>query len=393
MSSPKSPLSTELKVPCISCGKECPDGLRYCIYCGGKTLEIDRPAMPMNPHCAECGQTDELNLTFCVVCGAKLLSLIDSVEGGRAGSGAGADASPLAVGKASKSAGKRAEKVIGKTEKGAGKGDASLGAAERAKGSSQGTGQSVSQVPDVWSEAGAGVPAGARKFKRNTGFNWTTELAAPKGHEATKIAEDLRAPKVASQSLPGFLPIIVGSAAGLLISAGLFLAGVLPDLFERAVWPASGLIVYCPMEELNSAASGLSDASGQGSTNKSESSAAAENSGAPQGKGTEDNSGAAGSGNPAVANSGSAGNTGSVAIWQLSLENLSNHQLTVSPIAPPRSSLGRRLPGCLVLKDLPAGEYMLRILREGKTMTLGSVTLVADRPTVIGYPGGLKPPM
>jgi hypothetical protein len=79
--------------------------------------------------------------------------------------------------------------------------------------------------------------------------------------------------------------------------------------------------------------------------------------------------------------------------WQLSVENLASHQLTISPVIPPRSLLGRRVPGCLIFKDLAAGNYMLRIQRAGSATTFGMVTLVADKPTVIGYPNGMKLPI
>jgi hypothetical protein len=60
---------------------------------------------------------------------------------------------------------------------------------------------------------------------------------------------------------------------------------------------------------------------------------------------------------------------------------------------PSRSLLGRRMPGCLIFKDLAAGDYMLRIQRTGASTTLGLVTLIADKPTVIGYPNGMRLPI
>jgi Double zinc ribbon len=415
MSSSKSPTSAEVKVPCIECGRECPDGLRYCLYCGGKTLEIDKPLMPMNPHCVECGEVDELNITFCVACGAKLLYAYD-----------GTGSTPVV-----------------------------------APGAGARSGSGASGSPGAAAGSSGAAASGARKggkFRRNTGFNWTVELTSPAGRDASKIpvlpqsGDALKIPggparqQASSAGSPVLMSIASGVAVGLLVVGALYGTGFLPDLFDRLTWPKSGLVVYCPMVDSNplSGASGVpaaggigggngaskgtaqsstGDGSGSTKTASGSSDASSDTTGDSSGdsgaasvspgddnkqgstSGSDDDNKPAGSGsagensNYETVNSDSASSTkgsdhpeggGS---WQLSVENLANHQLTISPLTPPRSLLGRRVPGCLILKDLAAGNYMLRIRRAGSATTFGMVTLVADKPTVIGYPGGMKLPI
>ena len=415
MSSSKSPISTDVKVPCITCGRECPDGLRYCLYCGGKTLELDKPVMPMNPHCVECGENDELNYTFCVACGAKLLTALDS------------------------------------TGTGFGPGNAS-----GTVGSSSGDGPRLGSGPGAASGSGSvsGSPSGsasgsgrAGKFRRNTGFNWTTEMTPPQGN-ALKIPGVLPQQKTSVATLPALMPVAAGVAAGLLIAGALFSVGFSPDLFDRATWPKSGLVVYCPIVDMSSTSgaartagsSGVSKVNGTTSSARSiqiATSAGEDTSGAKNTSGTSsdtsgDSAGDAGSasassgddskasnvsgssdddnkpaGAGTVGSAGETSNSGTAVSdsakgsdhpetggsWQLSLENLSSHQLTISPLVPSRSLLGRRMPGCLIFKDLAAGDYMLRIQRTGASTTLGLVTLIADKPTVIGYPNGMRLPI
>ena len=432
--SSKSPISADLKVPCINCGRECPDGLRYCLYCGGKTLEIDKPIMPMNPHCAECGEVDELNITFCVACGAKLLYAYD-------GTGSTPVVSP-------------------------GAGSSSISKASGAGG--------ASGTPGAAAGSGAGSGAGsaagkAGKFKRNTGFNWTAEITSPQGgRDASKspsVQQFSDAPKISGQparqqtsanGIPALMPLAAGVAGGLLIVGVLYSIGFLPDLFDRVTWPKSGLVVYCPVFDTTSlsggsdtsgaaggnGAAGTSGATGANGSSKGAQSSASDGSGSTKtasgssdspsdtsgdssgdsgtasasssddtkqgsSSGADDDSKPAGSGsggensNSGAVTSDSANSNSSKASvrpdpgssWQLSVENLANHQLTISPLIPARSLLGRRVPGCLILKDLAAGNYMLRIQRAGSDTTFGLVTLVADKPTVIGYPGGMKVPI
>lgn len=261
MSPPKSPLLTETKVPCLSCGRECPDGLRYCLYCGGKTLEIDKPAMPMNVHCPQCNEEDELNIFFCVLCGTKLLSL---------------EAKPTT--------------------------------------------------------AATAANATAPKFTRKTGFNWTVEDTPPPAVRMAMRSVDT-APRpvvrVADKS-SSLVPLMLGSVCGLLLAGMLFLNGFVPYALARLTWPKGGLVVYCPP----------GDSSGM----------------------------------------------------QLSLENLESHVLTVAPVRAPGAVLGQRSPGFVVLKDLPAGNYMLRVQKYGSPTAFGLVTLAPQRPTVIGYPNGVQLP-
>lgn len=272
---PKPQTSVDAKVPCASCGRECPDGLRYCLYCGGKTLEIEKPAMPADPRCAKCGEEDELNVTFCVYCGAKL-AVRDALEEAKA-----------LVAKAS--------------------------------------GQQAAQ------SAGSGTSSTIARMQKKTGFNWTLEDSPPPPvRMAMRFDGEPSAAVLVSPAKPSnaLVPVAAGVAGGLLVACALFATGVSPYVAARLTWPKSGLVVYCPGSD--------------------------------------------------------------TANMQLSLENLKDHTVTLAPIPAKGSSLQPGSPRCVIVPDLPQGDYMMRVDQGGTSTAFGTVTLAENGPTVVGYPSGIK---
>ncbi len=266
----KPTVATEAKVPCITCGRECPDGLRYCLYCGGKTLEIDKPVMPADPHCSQCGEEDELNIAFCVNCGAKL-AWPDGLE--------------------------EAKSMIARA--------------------------SATAKPTQ-------TRATAAKLARKTGFNWTLEDSPPAAIRMAMRAES--EPSIAAPAAPlfdaptGVVPSVIGVIVGLGIAATLFFTGILPDIVAKLAWPQTGLVVYCPQEP---------DA------------------------------------------------------LQFSLENLSSHILTVTTVPGDAASF-THAPRLCILRDLPKGDYLMRVEKSGGSSSFGLVTLSDSGPTVVGHPAGIK---
>ena len=264
----KSPVSTEVKVPCLACGRECPDGLRYCLYCGGKTLEIDKPIMPVDPHCPKCGEEDELNIAFCVNCGAKLAP--DALEDAKA------------------------------------------------------------MVAKASSNRPTETRATVAKLAKKTGFNWTLEDSPP---PAIRLA--MRIENEPSASVPsapvldgpnGLMPSVLGMVAGLVVAGMLFATSFLPDIVTKLLWPQSGLVVYCPKD-----ASEL----------------------------------------------------------QFSFENLESHVITLATVPAPGSTPDSHAPRLLILRDLPKGDYMMRMESAGAN-AVGLVTLSDKGPTVVGHPSGIR---
>jgi hypothetical protein len=175
--------------------------LRYCLYCGGKTLEIEKPSMPADPHCGECGEEDELNVAFCVYCGAKL-AVRDALEEAKA-----------LVAKAS--------------------------------------GQQTAQ-------AGAGGGSGGNatqptiRLQKKTGFNWQAEMNPPPQVRAAMRFEGEPSAAILVSSARGSndaIPALAGVVGGLLLAGVLFVTGALPYVAARLTWPRSGLVVYCPGAE------------------------------------------------------------------------------------------------------------------------------------------------
>jgi hypothetical protein len=391
--------------------------------------------MPMNPHCAECGEVDELNITFCVACGAKLLYAYDGtgstpVVSSGAGSSsaskpsgaAGASGSPGAPGAAAGSGSGRA----GKFKRNTGfNWTAEITAPQGGRDASKtpmpqfGDVQKISGQPARQKASAAGMPAlmpvtaGVACGVLIVGVLYSIGFLPDLFDRVTwpKSGLVVYCPVLDTTSLPGD-PGASGAAggngaAGTSGTTGTTGANGSSKGAQSAASDGSGSTKTAsgssdsPSDTSGDSSGDSGAATASSSDDTKQGSSGADDDSKPAGSGGSSSGGSnsggsasgAGTADPANSNSskGSVHDTGGS--WQLSVENLANHQLTISPLIPARSLLGRRVPGCLILKDLAAGNYMLRIQRAGSDTTFGMVTLVADKPTVIGYPGGMKLPI
>ena len=56
--------------PCINCGKQIPEEVKFCTHCGGSQIEAEKPIPANSKACISCGEQIDLDIEFCGHCGA-----------------------------------------------------------------------------------------------------------------------------------------------------------------------------------------------------------------------------------------------------------------------------------------------------------------------------------